>query len=63
MTRPEASSKDGRERRGTRPGSLTCVVCFPPLSFRLYGFKIHPMAYQLQLQAASSFKSPVKAIR
>ncbi|MGH0187241.1 UNVERIFIED_CONTAM: hypothetical protein FKN15_024227 [Acipenser sinensis] len=30
---------------------------------RLYGFKIHPMAYQLQLQAASSFKSPVKAIR
>lgn len=33
------------------------------LSFRLYGFKIHPMAYQLQLQAASSFKSPVKTIR
>uniref|UniRef100_A0A8D3CMA7 Casein kinase II subunit beta n=1 Tax=Scophthalmus maximus TaxID=52904 RepID=A0A8D3CMA7_SCOMX len=31
--------------------------------FRLYGFKIHPMAYQLQLQAASSFKSPVKTIR
>uniref|UniRef100_A0A3Q1HVB8 Casein kinase II subunit beta n=1 Tax=Anabas testudineus TaxID=64144 RepID=A0A3Q1HVB8_ANATE len=30
---------------------------------RLYGFKIHPMAYQLQLQAASSFKSPVKTIR
>uniref|UniRef100_A0A669E5Y3 Casein kinase II subunit beta n=3 Tax=Pseudocrenilabrinae TaxID=318546 RepID=A0A669E5Y3_ORENI len=29
----------------------------------LYGFKIHPMAYQLQLQAASSFKSPVKVIR
>lgn len=31
--------------------------------FRLYGFKIHPMAYQLQLQAASSYKSPVKTIR
>uniref|UniRef100_A0AAQ4NZT1 Casein kinase II subunit beta n=1 Tax=Gasterosteus aculeatus aculeatus TaxID=481459 RepID=A0AAQ4NZT1_GASAC len=30
---------------------------------RLYGFKIHPMAYQLQLQAASTFKSPVKTIR
>ncbi|KAK5605968.1 Casein kinase II subunit beta [Crenichthys baileyi] len=30
---------------------------------RLYGFKIHPMAYQLQLQAASSFKSPAKTIR
>lgn len=30
---------------------------------RLYGFKIHPMAYQLQLQAASNFKSPVKTIR
>uniref|UniRef100_A0A8C6SDG7 Casein kinase II subunit beta n=1 Tax=Neogobius melanostomus TaxID=47308 RepID=A0A8C6SDG7_9GOBI len=29
----------------------------------LYGFKIHPMAYQLQLQAASSFKSPVKSNR
>uniref|UniRef100_A0A2K5CR27 Casein kinase II subunit beta n=1 Tax=Aotus nancymaae TaxID=37293 RepID=A0A2K5CR27_AOTNA len=29
---------------------------------RLYGFKIHPMAYQLQLQAASNFKSPVKTI-
>uniref|UniRef100_A0A2K5R0Y6 Casein kinase II subunit beta n=13 Tax=Boreoeutheria TaxID=1437010 RepID=A0A2K5R0Y6_CEBIM len=29
----------------------------------LYGFKIHPMAYQLQLQAASNFKSPVKTIR
>ncbi|XP_036056979.1 casein kinase II subunit beta-like [Onychomys torridus] len=30
---------------------------------RLYGFKIHPMAYQLQFQAASNFKSPVKTIR
>ncbi|NXC61576.1 CSK2B kinase, partial [Aleadryas rufinucha] len=30
---------------------------------RLYGFKIPPMAYQLQLQAASNFKSPVKTIR
>uniref|UniRef100_A0A8C2WPQ8 Casein kinase II subunit beta n=1 Tax=Cyclopterus lumpus TaxID=8103 RepID=A0A8C2WPQ8_CYCLU len=29
----------------------------------LYGFKIHPMAYQLQLQAATNFKSPVKTIR
>uniref|UniRef100_A0AAY4E6V0 Casein kinase II subunit beta n=1 Tax=Denticeps clupeoides TaxID=299321 RepID=A0AAY4E6V0_9TELE len=29
----------------------------------LYGFKIHPMAYQLQLQAASTCKSPVKTIR
>lgn len=36
---------------------------FPAFSFRLYGFKIHPMAYQLQLQAASTFKSPVKTIR
>lgn len=25
---------------------------------RLYGFKIHPMAYQLQYQAASNFKQP-----
>ncbi|KAL1767979.1 casein kinase II subunit beta isoform X1 [Sigmodon hispidus] len=29
---------------------------------RLWGFKIHPMAFQLQLQAASNFKSPVKTI-
>lgn len=36
------------------------LFCF---CFRLYGFKIHPMAYQLQLQAASTFKSPVKTIR
>lgn len=44
-------------RRNTHP-------CLSLSSFsRLYGFKIHPMAYQLQLQAASSFKSPVKAIR
>uniref|UniRef100_A0A8C2SP82 Uncharacterized protein n=1 Tax=Coturnix japonica TaxID=93934 RepID=A0A8C2SP82_COTJA len=34
-----------------------------PQQFVLYGFKIHPMAYQLQLQAASNFKSPVKTIR
>lgn len=25
---------------------------------RLYGFKIHPLAYQLQHQAASNFKAP-----
>uniref|UniRef100_A0A4X2JXB4 Casein kinase II subunit beta n=1 Tax=Vombatus ursinus TaxID=29139 RepID=A0A4X2JXB4_VOMUR len=29
----------------------------------LYGFKIHPMVYQRQLQAASNFKSPVMTIR
>ncbi|KAK2113351.1 Casein kinase II subunit beta [Saguinus oedipus] len=29
---------------------------------RLYGFEMHPTAYQLQLQAASNFKSPVKTI-
>uniref|UniRef100_A0A8D0QAE1 Casein kinase II subunit beta n=1 Tax=Sus scrofa TaxID=9823 RepID=A0A8D0QAE1_PIG len=43
------------------PGEiLSELFCFVP---RLYGFKIHPMAYQLQLQAASNFKSPVKTIR
>lgn len=26
--------------------------------FRLYGFKIHPLAYQIQQQAASTFKAP-----
>jgi len=29
---------------------------------RLYGFKIHPMAYSLQQQAAANFKQPVRAI-
>lgn len=31
---------------------------FLSLFFRLYGFKIHPLAYQLQYQAASNFKAP-----
>uniref|UniRef100_A0A2K6SUI9 Casein kinase II subunit beta n=1 Tax=Saimiri boliviensis boliviensis TaxID=39432 RepID=A0A2K6SUI9_SAIBB len=43
------------EYRPKRPASR-----FVP---RLYGFKIHPMAYQLHLQAACNFKSPVKTIR
>ncbi|XP_050731117.1 casein kinase II subunit beta isoform X1 [Eriocheir sinensis] len=29
---------------------------------RLYGFKIHPMAYQIQQQAAANFKAPMRAI-
>ena len=29
---------------------------------RLYGFKIHPLAYQLQYQAAGNFKFPVRAL-
>ena len=29
---------------------------------RLYGFKIHPMAYQLQQQLASDFKQPNRPI-
>lgn len=44
------------QQRAYRAPSLTSPT-------RLYGFKIHPMAYQLQLQAASNFKSPVKTIR
>ena len=30
---------------------------------RLYGFKIHSVVYQQQLQATSNFKSPVKMVR
>eukprot|EP00058_Branchiostoma_floridae_P006343 XP_002591831.1 hypothetical protein BRAFLDRAFT_59924 [Branchiostoma floridae] len=30
---------------------------------RLYGFKIHPLAYQIQAQASNNFKSPVKTLR
>ncbi|ROT69735.1 putative casein kinase II subunit beta-like [Penaeus vannamei] len=29
---------------------------------RLYGFKIHPMAYQIQQQSAASFKAPMRAV-
>jgi casein kinase II subunit beta len=29
---------------------------------RLYGFKIHPLAYQLQQQASANFKAPVRTI-
>lgn len=30
--------------------------------FRLYGFKIHSLAYQIQLQAAGNFKIPLRAV-
>ncbi len=30
--------------------------------FRLYGFKIHPLAYQLQYQAAANHKIPMRGI-
>lgn len=29
---------------------------------RLYGFKIHPLAYQLQQQAANNFKTPARGM-
>ena len=29
---------------------------------RLYGFKIHPIAYQVQQQSASTFKAPLRAL-
>ncbi|CAG0914802.1 unnamed protein product [Notodromas monacha] len=29
---------------------------------RLYGFKIHPVAYQIQQQAAANFKTPMRSI-
>jgi len=32
------------------------------LFFRLYGFKIHPLAYQIQQQSASTFKAPLRAL-
>ncbi|KAM7323523.1 hypothetical protein ACRRTK_017629 [Alexandromys fortis] len=51
----ESKLEKMKEYRPKRPANQ-----FVP---RLYGFKIHPMAYQLQLQAASNFKSLVKTIR
>jgi casein kinase II subunit beta len=29
---------------------------------RLYGFKIHPLAYQIQQQGASNFKVPMRTV-
>lgn len=29
---------------------------------RLYGFKIHPLAYQIQQQAAANFKAPLRSL-
>merc|ERR1719411_211215 len=29
---------------------------------RVYGFKIHPLAYQLQMQAAANFKAPMRTM-
>ena len=40
------------------PASSNFEQLPPPLSlYRLYGFKIHPMAYQLQQQAAAKSRS------
>lgn len=30
--------------------------------FSLYGFKIHSLAYQIQLQAAANFKAPLRGV-
>ncbi|KOB69793.1 Casein kinase 2 beta subunit [Operophtera brumata] len=42
------------EYRPKRPASQ-----FVP---RLYGFKIHPLAYQIQQQAAANFKAPLRTL-
>lgn len=34
------------------------LIC---LCSRLYGFKIHPLAYQLQYQAAANFNAPMRS--
>ena len=38
---------------------LTCFHCSP---VRLYGFKIHPMAYVIQQNASSNYKAPLRAL-
>lgn len=40
--------------------SVSILIC--GYIFRLYGFKIHPLAYQLQYQAAANFKMPMRGI-
>jgi hypothetical protein len=36
---------------------LRCIFLF-----RLYGFKIHHLAYQIQQQAAANFKAPMRTM-
>jgi len=38
---------------------ILCLIFFY-FYFRLYGFKIHPLAYQIQQQAAANFKAPAR---
>jgi len=43
-------------------GLITNNLHFFFLLCRLYGFKIHPLAYQIQQQASSNFKAPLRAL-
>lgn len=47
------------------PYNILCLFnwCKFSISFlRLYGFKIHSLAYQIQQQAAANFKMPLRAV-
>lgn len=50
----------------TRTPTLILFFFFSFFQFqftcRLYGFKIHSLAYQIQLQAAGNFKIPLRAV-
>lgn len=50
---------------------ISCSICTWRLypiyddnnnDYSLYGFKIHSLAYQIQLQAAANFKMPLRAV-
>lgn len=44
------------------PMRCTLSVQLKPFPRRLYGFKIHPLAYQIQQQAAANFKAPLRSL-
>lgn len=50
--------------RWALPFHNTCIffIYFIYFRCRLYGFKIHSLAYQIQLQAAGNFKIPLRAV-
>ena len=56
MVHPEYRPK--RPANQVSPDAAVSAALYRMLQFvpRLYGFKIHPLAYQIQQQAAANFK-------
>ena len=58
MVHPEYRPKRPANQVSLSFGAGVCAALYCMLQFvpRLYGFKIHPLAYQIQQQAAANFK-------